>query len=103
MRWGGVGVRWVREEKREPGRIVQYGEKEREPEKQSVTTGICICSATLCPLGLIWGWAEAGGSRSWAHCTCLPETIWATPLILQREESEAKRGEVMRPSKVTWK
>lgn len=94
MRWRGVGVRWVREEKREPGRIVQYGEKEREPEKQSVTPSICLCSITLCPLGLMWGWAE-GGPHSWAHCTCFPETIRATPLILQREESEAKRGEVM--------
>ena len=57
MRWGGVGVRWVREEKREPGRIVQYGGKEREPEKQSITTSICMLRYAVSP------WTDVGMGR----------------------------------------
>ena len=68
-------------EKREPGRIVWYGGRERENQKknQSVTTEktwvrkgvyqighmhLFVCSAKLYPLGPLWGWAEERGPCS---------------------------------------
>lgn len=48
------------------------------------------------------GMGRGGWTLLQVHCTWLSEIIWANPLLFQREETEAKEGNVTWPSQVTW-
>lgn len=48
------------------------------------------------------GMGRGGWTLLQVHCTWLSEIIWANPLLFQREETEAKEGNVTWSSQVTW-
>lgn len=97
-------------EERETGRSVWGGGRERENQKsnQSMTTektrvwrsvyriGHDVCAWLGCvSLDGCGDGQRKVGSAPGAAALWLPETLWASPLVLQREDTEAKRGQVM--------